>query len=376
LQNLLSGAGINNLPSRCSSHIIVRMRSAGEIWESALAKIQSAGSLTALRDIEVRFLGRSGELTLLLRSLKDLPEDERKRVGEAANKIREALALEIAKRREMLEVTEFDARLRSERIDITQPGRKHSSGSLHPLTLVQREIQDIFCNMGFSVVRGPEIELEWYNFDSLNLPPHHPARDMQDTLWLKEDPLVIKKGGKKFSSRLLMRTQVTSIQVRFMEVHNPPFQIIMPGNVFRREASDASHEFEFCQMDGFAVGPDASLANLKWVMETIMKKLFGSDVKTRLRPSYFPFTEPSVELDMACLVCGGRGCSVCKQTGWIEVLPGGMVHPKVFGAAGYNPQHAQGYAFDIGVDRIAMMKYGIPDIRLFRSQDLRFIKQF
>ena len=347
-----------------------------ELKQEAVGAIRKAARVADLRDAEVMYLGRSGKLTEVLRSLKDMPEAERKEKGARANALRETLEAEIAGRRGQLEDAEHNERLSAEKIDITQPGWKYHTGSLHPLTLVQREIQDIFGKMGFSVVRGPEVELEWYNFDSLNLPPHHPARDMQDTLWLQEEPLFIKKRGQKLSSRLLMRTQVTSIQVRFMETHNPPFQIVMPGNVFRREASDASHEFEFCQMDGFAVGPDASLANLKWVMETVMKKLFGSGVKTRLRPSYFPFTEPSVELDMACLVCGGRGCSVCKKTGWIEVLPGGMVNPRVFEAAGYDPRTNQGYAFDIGVDRIAMMKYGVPDIRLFRSQDVRFINQF
>lgn len=344
--------------------------------QEVIEALHQAVRMADLRDLEVKYLGRSGELTEILRGLKSMPESDRKEKGKEANILRELLEHEIAACRSQLQITEHEHKLAGEKVDITQPGRKYHTGSLHPLNLVGREIQDIFLKMGFSIARGPEVELEWYNFDSLNLPPHHPARDMQDTLWLDEKPLLIKKRGVKISSRLLMRTQVTSIQVRFMETHNPPFQIIMPGNVFRREASDASHEAEFCQMDGLVVGPDASLANLKWVMETIMKKLFGSRVKTRLRPSYFPFTEPSVELDMECLVCGGHGCSVCKQTGWIEVLPGGMVHPKVFEAAGYDPRTSQGYAFDIGIDRIAMMKYGIPDIRLFRSQDLRFVRQF
>ena len=352
------------------------MRSLENLRQEAFSTVRDAVSLVALRDIEVRLLGRSGELTAVLRDLKNVPLEERRNKGREANELRAALESAVASRRSELEAADYDARLAGERIDITQPGQKYHVGSLHPLTLIQREIKDIFDKMGFSVARGPEIELEWYNFDSLNLPWHHPARDMQDTLWLDEPPLTIKKRGAAIHSRLLMRTQVTSIQVRFMEMHNPPFQVVMPGNVFRREASDASHEAEFCQMDGFAVGSDASLANLKWVMDTVMKTLFGSRVKIRLRPSYFPFTEPSVELDMGCLVCGGKGCSVCKQTGWIEVLPGGMIHPNVFEAAGYNPRENQGFAFDIGIDRIAMMKYGVPDIRLFRSQDLRFINQF
>ncbi|TSC80056.1 MAG: phenylalanyl-tRNA synthetase alpha chain [Parcubacteria group bacterium Gr01-1014_29] len=352
------------------------MQNLEELKQEALTAIRGAERMVDLRDVEVKYLGRRGLLTEVLRGLKDVPEKERKEKGMEANTLRELLELEIATRRSQLQDAEYPRQLEAEKIDITQPGRKYHTGSLHPLTLVQREVQDILGKMGFSTVRGPEVELEWYNFDSLNLPKYHPARDMQDTLWLDEKPVALKKRGENILSRLLMRTQVTSIQVRFMEKNNPPFAIVMPGNVFRREASDASHESQFSQMDGLAVGPDASLANLKWVMETVMKKLFGSGVKTRLRPSYFPFTEPSVELDMECLVCQGRGCSVCKKTGWIEVLPGGMVHPRVFEAAGYNPRENQGYAFDIGIDRIAMMKYGVPDIRLFRSQDLRFINQF
>lgn len=352
------------------------MESLRQLKREAIIAIQSAKSRAALRDEEVRYVGRSGLLTRILRGLKNISPEERKQKGAEANAMRALLETEIAKRETMLKEEEYKERLHFDKIDITKPGRRHQRGSLHPLTLVREEVEDIFEKMGFSIVRGPEIELEWYNFDSLNLPPYHPARDMQDTLWLDEQPMVIKRRGRQIHSRLLMRTQVTSIQVRFMEKHDPPFQIIMPGNVFRRESSDASHEVQFCQMDGLVVGSHASLANLKWIMETVMKKIFGVRVETRLRPSYFPFTEPSVELDMACLVCRGRGCSVCKQTGWIEVLPGGMVNPRVFEAAGYNPRETQGYAFDIGIDRIAMMKYGIPDIRLFRSQDLRFIKQF
>lgn len=347
-----------------------------KIKEEAKEAIGNAKDSVSLRVLEIKYLGRQGGLTGFLRSLKDVPVEERKKLGAKANELKEELEKVFAEKFKIFKKRELEEKLSKERIDITAPGRRIPKGHLHPITLVRREVEGIFKKMGFSVVTGPEIELEWYNFDSLNLPKYHPARDMQDTLWLDEKLVAIQKRGEQILSRLLMRTQVTSIQVRFMEKNNPPFTIVMPGNVFRREASDASHESQFFQMDGLAVGPDASLANLKWVMETAMKKLFGNDIKTRLRPSYFPFTEPSVEMDMECLVCRGKGCPVCKRTGWIEVLPGGMVNPKVFEAAGYNPREVQGYAFDFGIDRIAMMKYGIPDIRLFRSQDLRFINQF
>ncbi|MBI2023803.1 phenylalanine--tRNA ligase subunit alpha [Candidatus Giovannonibacteria bacterium] len=347
-----------------------------KLLQKAKNEIKEAADLAKLRNLEIRYLGRNGELTLFLRSLKDFAIEERKKLGASANKIRDELESLIREKIHTVGKKEIEERLSTEKIDITAPGRRLPKGHLHPVTILRRDIEEIFRDLGFSSVGGPEIELEWYNFDSLNIPKYHPARDMQDTLWLKEKPIAIKRGGENILSRLLMRTQVTSIQVRFMEKNNPPFSIIMPGNVYRRETPDASHEIQFTQMDGIVVGPDASLANMKWVMDAVLRKIFGKKVATRLRPSYFPFTEPSVELDMECFVCGGKGCSVCKRTGWVEILPGGMVHPKVFEAAGMNPRDHQGYAFDLGIDRICMMKYKIPDIRLFHSQDLRFINQF
>lgn len=347
-----------------------------KLFQRARQEIKEAHDLQGLRNLEIRYLGRNGELTLFLRSLKDYALEERKKLGANANKIRDEMELLIREKIHSVGKKEIEERLSREKIDITAPGRHIPKGHLHPITILRRNIEEIFRDLGFASVGGPEIELEWYNFDSLNIPKYHPARDMQDTLWLKEKPIALKKGGKNILSRLLMRTQVTSIQVRFMEKNNPPFSIIMPGNVYRREAADASHEIQFTQMDGISVGPNASLSNMKWVMETVLRKIFGKKVRTRLRPSYFPFTEPSIELDMECLVCGGKGCSVCKRTGWVEILPGGMVHPKVFEAAGMNPRDHQGYAFDLGIDRICMMKYKIPDIRLFHSQDLRFTNQF
>ena len=220
------------------------------------------------------------------------------------------------------------------------------------------------------------MELEYYNFDSLNLPETHPAREMQDTWWLDHPPISFRSGNRDIKSRLLLRTQVTAIQVRYMETHQPPLRIIMPGLVYRREATDPSHEIQFSQMDGLMVDRNVSLADLKGIMELVMRELFGKNIKLRLRAGYFPFVEPGVEMDMECLACRQKGCSVCQQTGWIEIFPGGVVHPNVFKAAGYTPREWQGIAFDLGLDRIAMMKYKIPDIRLFHSGDLRFLKQF
>lgn len=252
--------------------------------------------------------------------------------------------------------------------DITVPGEKIEQGHLHPLTQVLRKAEEVFRLMGFSIVQGPELEVEWYNFDALNFPKDHPARDMQDTLWIK---VKSSREGKK-----LMRTHTSAVQVRYMEKHDPPFRVIVPGRVFRHEATDPSHEVQFYQLEGMMVDKEISLANLRAVIDEFLKRFFDKKIETRLRPSYFPFTEPSVEIDIKCINCDGKGCSVCQQTRWLEVIPGGMIHPNVFKAAGYNPKTWKGFAFGMGIDRLAMMKYKINDIRLFYSGDLRFLKQF
>jgi len=254
--------------------------------------------------------------------------------------------------------------------DVSIPGEKMERGHLHPLTQVLRKTEEIFHSMGFSIIQGPELELEWYNFDALNMPKDHPARDMQDTLWIKEK-IKNSKEGKK-----LMRTQTSAVQVRYMEKNNPPFRIIVPGRVFRHEATDPSHEVQFYQLEGMMVDKEISLANLSAVIDEFLKRFFDKKIETRLRPSYFPFTEPSVEIDIKCINCKGKGCSTCQQAGWLEIIPGGMIHPNVFKAAGYNPKNWKGFAFGMGIDRLAMMKYKINDIRLFYSGDLRFLKQF
>lgn len=347
------------------------------IRKNALSALRSVRNLDDLEGLRIRYFGREkGALTLILRSLRNLPEGKRKKLGAAANRLREEIEESLTRKKKVLEHITHESVLKKEWLDITRPGEKPSRGHLHPITQTRRELEGIFSSMGFEIAEGPEVELEYYNFDSLNLPETHPAREMQDTWWIKHPPVSFKKQGRDIKSRLLLRTQVTSIQVRFMEKRQPPFRIIMPGTVFRREATDASHEMQFTQMDGLMVDKKVSLSNLKGIMETVLKKLFGPKIKTRLRAGYFPFVEPGVEMDIECLYCKQKGCSVCKRSGWIEVFPGGVVHPNVFRAAGYNPQNWQGIAWDIGVDRIAILKYKIPDLRLLRSGDLRFLKQF
>ena len=336
------------------------------IRQTAFQQIASALTLDDLEDARLSFLGRKGGLTVVLRALKDLPDQERRRMGDTANTLRAELESRIAQKRQELEETVREGILKKEWLDVTRPGMKIGKGHLHPITKIRREIEAIFTSMGFGVVEGPEVELEHYNFDSLNLPETHPAREMQDTWWLERD----------LKEKYLLRTQVTAIQVRFMEKNNPPFRIIMPGVVYRREATDTSHEIQFTQMDGLMVDKKVSLADLKGIMQTVLKRLFGDTIKTRLRAGYFPFVEPGVEMDIECLYCRQKGCSICRQSGWIEVFPGGVVHPHVFKAAGYNPKDWRGIAWDIGVDRIAILKYKIPDLRFLRSGDLRFLKQF
>ena len=269
-------------------------------------------------------------------------------------------------------------------MDITLPGRKVPVGHLHPLTQVQREVEDIFQSMGFSVIEGPQVENEWYNFDALNIPPDHPARDLWDTLWLKstnnkQQTTNNKNNSRKskvISRKLLLRTHTSPVQIRYMEKNNPPLRIIVPGRVFRHEATDVSHEVNFYHIEGLMVDKNISVANFKAIIQEFFKKFFRKLIKIRLIPSYFPFTEPSFEVHMTCLTCSGKGCPACEKTGWMEMMGAGIVHPRVFKAAGLIPKDWQGFAFGIGLDRLAMMRYKIDDIRLFYSGDLRFLSQF
>jgi phenylalanyl-tRNA synthetase alpha chain len=340
-----------------------------ELKTSAMAAIRNAADARSLEDIRVHYLGRRGEVTSVLRSLGDLPLEERRRVGPEAQSAKREIEEAIAKKLKAF----AEAAPASHRTDLTAPGKKFSRGHLHLLTIVQSEIRRIFTSMNFSVVEGHEAETEYYNFDALNIPADHPARDMWDTFWLRSNQKVatssqLPAGSRKLaagSGKLLLRTHTSPMQVRYMETHEPPFQIIVPGRVFRYEATDASHEANFYQLEGLMVGKRISLANFKFVIEEFFKQFFpGKKIEFRYRPSYFPFTEPSVEVDV-------------KFKGkWLEMMGAGMVHPRVFEYAHYNPRDWQGFAFGVGIDRLAMIKYGVPDIRLFYSGDLRFVNQF
>ena len=325
-------------------------------------EMDRAGDLKVLNEVFKKYLGKNGKLTLVLRSLEKLPKAKRVEIGKEANQIKNFLRIEFDKKnQEIKEKVQREAE-EKEWIDITAPGKKPVLGHLHPLTLVKRKTEEIFQVMGFSVVEGPEVETEWYNFDALNIPKDHPARDMWDTFYLK--------------NKLLLRTHTSPVQIRYMEKNNPPLRIIVPGRIFRHEATDASHEFNFYQVEGLMVDKKISAANFKAVIQEFFRRFFEKPIEIRMRPSFFPFTEPSFEVDMTCLNCKGKGCSVCSQSGWIEMMGAGMVHPNVLKATGLNPKNWQGFAFGIGMDRLAMMKYKINDIRLFHSGDLRFLQQF
>jgi len=325
--------------------------------------VKRAENLKELQTIFQKYLGKKGEVTRILRSLKRLPKSKKVKIGKEANHLKIFLKTEIEKRSQIIKEMAQKIIQEKEWIDVTLPGKKPQRGHLHPLTLVKKRTEDIFQVMGFSVIEGPEIENEWYNFDSLNIPKDHPARDAWNTFWIK-------------NSKLLLRTHTSPVQVRYMEKNNPPLKIIIPGRIFRHEATDASHEINFYQVEGLMIDKRISAANFKAIIQEFFKRFFGKPVKIRMRPSYFPFTEPSFEVDMSCLNCAGRGCSACSQTGWLEVMGAGMVHPLVYKAAGLIPKDWQGFAFGIGLDRLAMMKYKINDIRLLYGGDLRFLKQF
>jgi phenylalanyl-tRNA synthetase alpha chain len=326
-------------------------------------EIDSARDLKELEQVFRKYLGKKGQIVLLLKGLKDIPKEKRAKVGKELNLVKKFVEQEIelkSKKIRLLGVPTEEV----EWIDITIPGKRPTIGHLHPLTLTKRKVEEIFQSMGFSVVDGPEIETEWYNFDALNIPKYHPARDMWDTFWLK--------GNQK----LLMRTHTSPVQIRYMEKNKPPLRIIVPGRVFRHEATDACHEFDLNHIEGLMVDKDVSIANFRAVIEEFLRRFFNREIQIRMRPSYFPFTEPSFEVDISCANCAGRGCSVCSGRGWLEMMGAGMVHPFVFKSAGLDPKEWQGFAFGIGMDRLAMMKYKINDIRLFHSGDLRFINQF
>ena len=335
-----------------------------EIKNKVAAEIKSVKSSGELFVLEKKFLGRKSEFTNILKGLKDLSPEERKNIGNLANRAKQEIEKIISGKRQEIESASFD--FSKEKIDVTIPGKRRGIGHLNPISIVQNEIVDIFTSMGFSVADGPEVETEFYNFDALNMPDSHPARDMQDTFWLK----------KELKEKLVLRTHTSNVQVRYMEKHEPPFRIIVPGRVFRHEATDAKHEHTFYQFEALVVDKNISVANFKHVAETFFKSFFKKDLKIRLRPSFFPFTEPSFEFDITCAICGGKGCQTCVYSGWLEIGGAGMVHQKVFEAAGYKKNQYQGFAWGFGIPRLAMLKYKIDDNRLFQGGDLRFVRQF
>jgi len=332
--------------------------------KEAKKEIEGAKNLKELDEIFRKYLGEKGELRQILHSLKDLPQLKRKETGKLANQIKKEIE-EILKKKKSNIQNLISNIQKQEWVDITIPGKKPVLGHLHPLTQVKKEVEEIFQSMGFSVIEGPEVENEWYNFDALNIPKDHPARDMWDTLYLK-------------NPKLLLRTHTSPVQIRFMEKNQPPLRIIVPGRVFRHEATDASHEINFYHVEGLMVDKKGKVnaANFKAIIEEFFSRFFRKRVEIRLRPSYFPFTEPSFEIDVSCPICNGRGCPACKNSGWVETLGAGMVHPNVIKNSGLDQKIWQGFAFGIGMDRLAMMKYKINDIRLFYSGDLRFLQQF
>jgi phenylalanyl-tRNA synthetase alpha chain len=331
------------------------------VAEEARAAIGGATSSSELEALRVRYLGRSGALTQILKSLGTLPAGERPLVGAAANEAKRELEAQLETRlRETLARERRQARERA-RPDLTLPGRRPARGSVHPLTRVREEIVAVFMGLGFSVAEGPQIETDFYNFEALNIPRDHPARDMQDTFYL--------------SPETLLRTHTSPVQIRTMRAQAPPVRIIVPGVVYRRDA-DITHSPMFHQVEGLAVDASVTMADLKGTLELFAREMFGARSKIRFRPSFFPFTEPSAEVDVLCFLCGGDGCRVCKQSGWLEILGSGMVHPQVLRNVGYDPEAVTGWAFGMGIERIAMLKYGVDDIRLFFENDLRFLTQF
>jgi phenylalanyl-tRNA synthetase alpha chain len=332
-----------------------------QLREAALAEVAAAEDLPALDQVRVRHLGKSGLLTAALKSLGTLPKEERPAAGEAINRAKVALQEAVESRRRLLEEAALSTRLAAERIDVTLPGRGQRPGGLHPITRTLQRIERLFANAGFSVVEGPEVEDDYHNFEALNIPAHHPARAMHDTFY--------------FDQRLLLRTHTSPVQIRVMEEQGPPLRVIAPGRVYRCD-SDLTHTPMFHQVEGLLVDEQVSFADLKGVLYDFLTNFFERDLTLRFRPSYFPFTEPSAEVDIQCVMCNGAGCRVCKQSGWLEVLGCGMVYPEVFRHVGIDSERYLGYAFGMGVERLAMLRYGINDLRLFFENDLRFLRQF
>lgn len=315
-----------------------------------------------LNEVRLKFLGKKGEVTLLSQKMRELPKEEKPRAGKLLGEIRSHLESLLKEAEEKIKKEKIDKEIESEFFDVTLPGIQPRFGTRHPLSTVMDEVVDIFTGLGFQVEEGPEVESDFYNFEALNFPPEHPARDMQDTFHIKDMPL-------------MLRTHTSPVQIRAMKKYNPPLSVIAPGKVFRCDA-DVTHSPMFFQLEGFTVDKGITFGDLKGTLDLFIHRLYGPQVKSRLRPSFFPFTEPSAEIDVSCVICGGGGCRVCKQTGWLEILGAGMIHPNVFRAVEIDPEEWGGFAFGMGIERIAMLKYGVDDIRLFFENDLRFLGQF
>ncbi len=337
-----------------------------QIQQDFEKEIKQISSLTTLEKLEQQFLGRkSGSFTLITKQMKDLSEGDRKKIGPLINEVRTEIVDGLEKKRSELQLEKMKNILQTEAIDVTQPKLpKKSRGHLHPMTIVHNELEDLFTSMGFMVLDGPELESDYYNFEALNISADHPARDSQDTFFIKDHP------------DWVMRTHTSPVQVRAMQKYGAPLRTVVTGRCFRNEATDASHEHTFYQMEGLVVDKDISIANLIGTMKELLQGVLKREVEVRLRPGYFPFVEPGFELDMRCLVCEGRGCGACKHSGWVETLPCGLVHPHVIEAGGLDPDVYSGFAFGLGSMRLAMQKYGIEDIRHLHSGDLRFLEQF
>jgi phenylalanyl-tRNA synthetase alpha chain len=333
-----------------------------QLREEALAALAEVPSLELLDEVRRQYLGKKGALTALLRGMGQVPAGERPALGKLANETREAVEAALESRKEALSVTSVAAGLAAEAIDVTMPGRAQRPGRGHPLVQVEQRICEIFAGMGFEVVEGPEVETEWYNFVALNIPEAHPARDDHESFYITDD--------------ILLRTETSAVQIRTMEKREPPIRVIAPGRVYRRDAVDRTHSHTFHQVEGLLVDEGVRFGDLKGVLTIFARRMFGDEVVSRFRPHYFPFTEPSAEVDIQCANCRGSGCAVCGQSGWLEVLGSGMVHPQVLENVGYDTSRYNGFAFGMGIERLAMLKYGIDDIRLFYENDRRFLDQF
>ncbi|MFR1707567.1 MAG: phenylalanine--tRNA ligase subunit alpha [Clostridium sp.] len=333
-----------------------------QIKKIALEQLSQVTDKAELENIRVKYLGKKGELTAILRGMGKLSAEERPVVGKIANEVREEIEKAIDTKGEAIRTAEKEAKLNSEVIDISMPGKKQTVGKKHPLSLTLDQVNDIFLSMGFSIEEGPEVEYDHYNFEALNIPKDHPARGEQDTFYINDN--------------IVLRTQTSPIQIRTMENQKPPIKMIAPGKVYRSDAVDATHSPIFYQIEGLVVAENITFGDLKGTLEMFIQKMFGDDMKVKFRPHHFPFTEPSAEMDATCFVCGGKGCKVCKGSGWIEIVGCGMVHPQVLRNCGIDPEKYSGFAFGFGLDRIVMLKYGIEDIRLLYESDMRFLNQF